>query len=702
MKKIISLEEARDEKSVGGKAASLAAVSGVSKVPQGFVIKNEAFREFLRNNEISDKILSILARTRIDDRNELKEASRNIMDLFRNTRISDELRNEIEEAYKNFVISSEAKKAGRKAMELIKAGREKPPVVVRSSPQRDGGISSGIYKSTLNIKGDDKLIGEVKEAWKSFYTPEAIYYREKQGYAHDAPFGVIVQKMVNPDKTLAYIERDPCDPDLSIIEGVHGMGSIMFEGEVKPDFYFFSSDGTLRKKEVNKKDWIQSRNPSTGEIEKRPISSSKKRRPLLDREEVNELYSRVSRISSRLGGPVVVEFCTRNGDIHVLDIVPLENYSGRRDYDDEGEVLFDGLGFSPGKTRGEISRSGRKSNGKVLMKNVPSTEDILLEKPKAVLTRSGGYSSNYAKLARELEIPCIMVEDSDRASPRTDEEVLVDAHLGKVFSYVASGSQSDGYMEISHDEKNESIGMDFSPDVSSVTATEIMLHMDPRDFNPDRFGDVEGFVVEIDGSGRTMGGGFGIKREDSFVDKLKSYMGDGEMWLKPEGSNRSLERLSNIINGLESSSRGPVKIILPASGYDEVGSLASSLGVSEDSRKGIIVDTPELLLSSDEASGSDIDIFLLDFERLSQLFFGHDNRGKILSSKSFWNSVEDFCKACKKAGSVVSVSDVLDKRYLKKLIERGVDSLIVHPENFSRANSTVARVEKKLLLERMR
>ena len=699
MKKTVSLEEARDEDEVGSKAASLAAISDVAKVPQGFVVTDQAFREFLERNGLDDKILSILARTRIDDRRELKDASREIKELFEEAYLSDELKEEITEAYKNFVISSEAKKAGRKAMELIKAGREKPPVVVRSSPQRDSGSSPGIYRSTLNVKGDENLVKEIKEVWKSFYTPEAIYYREKRGYAHDAPFGTLVQKMVSPDKTLAFLEADPCNPERSVLEGVRGIGELMSGGEVVPDRYFFGQDGSLQEIMKGSGEWIQEKNPSTGEIEKQPAPSSKKDEPVLDRAEAREIKSNVERIASRFGSHALVELLVRNGDIFIMDIASLRS-SGRFEEDgSQKDIVSEGLGVSPGKASGRITRSERNSKGNVLMKNVPSVNGILFQVPEALLAASGGFSSNYAKLARELEIPSLILEGTGYSSMREDEEISVDAYNGVVFSEVVQGFSDEGY-----EQKESIMGNDdfLAQSVDSVTATELMLLGRSENFEPDRFSEAESCVVVVQGDERIGGGGFGMTRSRDITDKLADCLPGKDVWLKPSNSQGALEKTSEILKELHNKGFEGTGVLFTVSSFDEFKSLVNSVGISESAEAGVVVDTPELLLSEDEVSGYDIDLFLLDFESMAKLFFGHDRRGKMMGSDPFWSSVKDFCEACRNSGSRVSVSGVSDKRFLKKLVESGVDAVLVGPEDLNKVKGTLARVEKKLLLERMR
>ncbi|MFP4115675.1 MAG: PEP/pyruvate-binding domain-containing protein [Candidatus Aenigmatarchaeota archaeon] len=687
MEKIFSLEETGNEEKAGGKAASLSQLSDITKVPKGFVVTSRTFHSFLEENGIKDKILSILARTQIKDKESIERASRKIFGLFEDSRISEDLKEDIEEAYKDFVISSEAKKAGQKAMELIKAGRGKPPVVVRASPKRDGKLSPGIYGNKLNVKGDENLVEAVKEVWKSFYSPEAIYYREKNGHAHDITFAVLVQKMIDADKTLAYIESNPCNPRQSILEGVRGLGEMLARGEVTPDRYIFDDTGVLEEKSTSSREWKQGKNPSTGNIEKQPLPSSKKNTPLLDRSEARDIRSRVEKIASRFSSQSMVEFCTKNGDIFVLDVSPIQ--TSRSQDEEEGKEIIKGTGVSPGRASGELTRTATNAQGKVLLENMPSSRSLLFNSPEALVATSGGFSSNGTKMAREMDIPALVVERQETKSIAEGKEVKVDAFRGVVFPPISETRT----FESPSPRETEGEGFLGSQSMDSITATKIMTLVDSQNFDPGALEGSQGAVVEIEGRG--MEPGLGAPRTETVVERILQAF-KGEVWLKTESSEDGVDRALEIMNNAQRS----INIILSGSSPERSEPLFSTF--PRDVGRGVVVSTPETLLSEKLRKSSDFDLAMIDFKGLVELFFGGEEGGnKVASSEAFWDSIEGFCEYCSKKGAEVSVSGVRDKRFLKRLIESGVDSVLVRPENIGEAKSTVARVEKKLLLERM-
>lgn len=691
MDEIFSLPEAKDEERVGSKAASLAKVSDVGKIPQGFVVSNDSFRRFLENNGIKDKILSVLARTQIEDKSQVEEASRKIKDLFENVRISQDLREKIQEAYKNFVISSEAKKAGEKAMELIKAGREKPPVAVRASPTRDRNSSAGIYRSKLNVKGDENLLEEVKEVWKSFYSPEAIYYREKRGYGHDVAFGVQIQKMVEADKSVAFLERNPADSDEFVLEGVHGLGEILSKGEVVPDLYIFDKESSkLKERKVADKQWIQTRNPSTGEIERQTIQGSKKNSEVLERGEINRITSEAFKITSRFGFNALLEFCLKNGEVFLLDVSPIHEPNGRKE-EQTGEVLMKGLGVSPGHFSGEITRGNKDLERKVFLAKKFPQKKMLFNSPGAVISDTGGFSSNGARMARELGIPGIVRTDSQKSSLREGRRISLDGFRGEI------RAREESIFEEPF--KGRSRASPTTGLSEQVTATEIMASLSPDQVGEVELEEISGAVLDLqdtsfrsprffDRSGRE------ILRESANLTR--------EVWARTDLSESSPD-IVETLKKMHRSGEQNIHILFDVPTIEDLKSVDKQFNLPPTVQKGLVVETPILALSAEQICSKDIDLILINFDELTDGMLGWKGKeGNVINSTPFWEVIENLCRKCRENGIKVCVQKGLERRALKKFVERGIDSVLVGPESVDQARRALARVEKKLLLEKMR
>ncbi len=100
---------------VGGKGASLALLAAAGlPVPPGFHVTTAAYRRFVRENGLQEKILAVVSTVTTDQPNTLEEASRQIGRLFAQGRIPAEIAATIREAYASL-------------------GRSDLPVAVRSS-----------------------------------------------------------------------------------------------------------------------------------------------------------------------------------------------------------------------------------------------------------------------------------------------------------------------------------------------------------------------------------------------------------------------------------------------------------------------------------------------------------------------------------------------------------------------------------------
>ena len=89
-----------DIKLAGGKGANLGEMfnSGFP-VPPGFVVTSEAFKYFMEESNLRDKIKEIISEIDFEDTAELTEKAKEIRETIISQKMPEELRNEILEAY---------------------------------------------------------------------------------------------------------------------------------------------------------------------------------------------------------------------------------------------------------------------------------------------------------------------------------------------------------------------------------------------------------------------------------------------------------------------------------------------------------------------------------------------------------------------------------------------------------------------------
>src|SRR5690348_12107903 len=179
-----------DTPTVGGKGANLGEMLHAGlPVPPGFVITIEAYHRFYEHGELGAEIAARLALVDVDDPDSLQQASRALRDLVLGTGIPDDLRAELIDAYRT--LSNDHDDGA-------------PLVAVRSSATAEDTVQfsfAGMFESFLNVRGEAALLRRVKECWASTFGARVLFYRLKQGMPAEMPVAVIVQRMIDSEKS---------------------------------------------------------------------------------------------------------------------------------------------------------------------------------------------------------------------------------------------------------------------------------------------------------------------------------------------------------------------------------------------------------------------------------------------------------------------------------------------------------------------
>ena len=158
---------------VGGKNASLGemisnlAAAGV-RVPDGFATTAEAFRTFLVDTGLRDRIAAMLEGVDTDDVDALSAAGRGIREAIIEQEIPADLVTEIRAAY-----------------DTLSEGDPQASFAVRSSATAEDlpdASFAGQQETFLNIRGIEHVLRAVKEVFASLYNDRAIAYRVHHGF----------------------------------------------------------------------------------------------------------------------------------------------------------------------------------------------------------------------------------------------------------------------------------------------------------------------------------------------------------------------------------------------------------------------------------------------------------------------------------------------------------------------------------------
>ena len=204
---------------VGGKGASLGEMlSGLAsagvQVPDGFSTTVDAYRCFIKENDLEERIVSILRQYQ-GKQLKLREAGKGIRDLVLKSIFPEKVEAAIKSAYRHL---------------SAQYGEDSHAVAVRSSAtseDRPGASFAGMLDTHLNIQGEKNLLWACRRCMASLFTDRAIRYRERMGLNDmGSSLCVVVQRMVRSKKAgvMFSIEKETGFPDMVMITGSWGLG----------------------------------------------------------------------------------------------------------------------------------------------------------------------------------------------------------------------------------------------------------------------------------------------------------------------------------------------------------------------------------------------------------------------------------------------------------------------------------------------
>jgi pyruvate, water dikinase len=223
-------EACREVEVAGGKGASLARMTTEGlPVPPGFVIPSYV----LQNSIDAERMLKLAA-------------SRSTRELQEVVAATEPPREKITAAYENLV-------GGRLTSTYKLVGNKK--VAVRSSAvaeDSEAASYAGQQETYLFVEGAEEVCRRVVDCWASFFSERALFYRSQKGSLEDLRMAVVVQKMVDPEKSGVIFTVDPVRRrrDRMVVEAVRGIGEQVVSGEVTPDHYTLDRRGKVKREKI--------------------------------------------------------------------------------------------------------------------------------------------------------------------------------------------------------------------------------------------------------------------------------------------------------------------------------------------------------------------------------------------------------------------------------------------------------------------
>ncbi|MDP3698876.1 MAG: phosphoenolpyruvate synthase [Nanoarchaeota archaeon] len=743
----------------GGKGSNIGEMLTLHlPVPNGFAVTAQTYGEYLEKTRIKDKILKFLENLDVEDTDKLQAVAKQIQELIISTPIPQNMAEEIMYTYE--MLGSIKQKATDlvEPKEVFVAVRSS--ATAEDLPEAS---FAGQQATFLNVKGKEQVVSAVLACWASLFTARAIYYRVKNKFVHEKVLiSALVQKMVNAEKSGIMFTVNPSTnhDDEIVIEAIYGLGELIVGGEINPDLYVVDKKTRdIKKIEVRKKDFGLFRNEK-GENEKRAITKDKQERQVLNEKQVKELARLGKKLEEHYKKPQDIEWAVEKEEVYIVQTRAVTTFKPhtveRPDVADEtGKILLKGETASAGVYTGPVkivhdpSELNKVQKGDVLVTTM-TTPDMVpaMQRAGAIVTNEGGMTCHAAIVSREMGTPCIVGTQHATDLLKDGEMITVHATRGMVY---------EGKIEVKELQKEPVESISRGEEV--VTATEIKVIMDLPDFamkaaatGADGVGLVRLEIMIADG-GIHPAEYIRQRREEDYVHLLKEGIrkiakafGHKPVWIRC--SDMRSDEYRNLQGGeKEPHETDPMigwhgirrlldeKKILRAEfqavkelhdeGFDNVGIMLPFVIRVDELRRakeimkeaglepvkeidfGVMVETPAACWIIEDLCKEGMSFVSFGTNDLTQLTLGIDRNNERIAHlfsemhPAVLGEMAKVIQMCKKYKVKTSICGQAGSKpeMAEFLVRQGVDSISANADAVDGIRHTVARAEKKILLD---
>lgn len=428
------------------------------RVPDGFAVTADAYREHLRSSCLDEPIREALEGVDKKNLEDLVRRSDAIRDLILRAPLPVSVATEIDGAYR--VLSRDA------GAEIA------TDVAVRSSATAEdlpNASFAGQQESFLNVRGLASVEEAVRRAFASLFTPRAISYRIDMGFDHlKVALSVGIQKMVRSDLASAGViftlEPDTGHRGVVLITSSWGLGESVVQGRVGPD-QLIVHKATLKsghrslvwKKIGTKETRLIYDESGHRQVRVEPVSAEDRVRLSLTDDEALELARWAIAIEDHYTTvrgeptPMDIEWAKdgRSGELFIVQARPETVYARRSEAtklkmyalsksDTRPKPIVKGLAIGDAIAAGKahVIRDPRDIQafraGEVLVTEITDPDwEPVMKIASAVVTERGGRTSHAAIVARELGIPAVVGADQAMTKIASGTDVTVSCAEGE-------------------------------------------------------------------------------------------------------------------------------------------------------------------------------------------------------------------------------------------------------------------------------
>jgi pyruvate,water dikinase len=475
-----------DVETVGGKNSSLGemisslAKAGV-KVPGGFATTADAYREFLAQGGLDERIRAELAGLNVDDVVKLAATGSRIRGWILATAFPPGIQAAVLDALGKM---SEGKEIS---------------VAVRSSATAEDlpeASFAGQQETFLNVRGEADVLKAMHEVFASLFNDRAISYRVHQGFDHSAvALSAGVQHMVRSDLgssgVMFTLDTDSGFREVVFITASYGLGETVVQGAVNPDeFYVYKAALRAGKLPIVRRNiggkaikMIYGAAGSGERVKTIDVPKPERAKFSISDADVLALARQALIIEEHYGQPMDIEWGKdgSTGEIYILQARPetVQSRAGRTIQRfalkarsrvvATGRSIGQRIGAGPARVIRGVSEMARVQDGDVLVADMTDPDwEPVMKRAAAIVTNRGGRTCHAAIIARELGIPAVVGCNDATDRIREGQPVTVSCAEGD------TGYVYEGMLEFEH----KQIELDSLPKIP----VKIMMNVG----NPDR------------------------------------------------------------------------------------------------------------------------------------------------------------------------------------------------------------------------
>ena len=299
----------KDRPRVGGKGIALVLMAKKGlQVPEAVCITTDAYTEYVKLTGLGDHIVMELYRKPFEEMRweEIWDTSLRIRNFFSRTVFPPGLRDMLVPA--------------------IQSTFSGKVVAVRSSaPGEDSSKTSfaGLHESYVNISGEEAILDHIRLVWASLWSDRALLYRQELGLdVEKSVMAVVVQEMVQGDRSGVVFGKSPMDESQAVVEAVYGLNQGLVDGTVEPDRWILTrkTGGIISHHPAHREKALR---PAPGGVLLQSLAAGLKKRPPLKEGEVAEVYGLAMKAESLFGVPQDVEWTYKWDILHSLQSRPI-------------------------------------------------------------------------------------------------------------------------------------------------------------------------------------------------------------------------------------------------------------------------------------------------------------------------------------------------------------------------------------------